>query len=236
MPILQVSADILIRLVGAAPTEQTRYYLNGVHVRTRQRTPGVVLEATDGHMLAIEHDEHGAATAPGIVRTAAIADIARVAKIRAKQLRIGLDGLRVVVEPKTFRVFPLNSDAYDSPEHSFTDGEAFVDGTFPECERVIPKPSEDNAAPLFRGGLNPALLLQLARTAKTLDKKTAALPCVFFQNGEGDPALVRVKGAPNWLGVLMPMRADVAGPRPAWYECGALDASQVRPGKLPADA
>lgn len=221
---IDVQADILLRLIGAASTEETRFYLNGVGVRTRARTNGVVLEATDGHILAIEHDENGEADGPVIVSAAAIADVARVVKAMQK-MRCDRKTMRVTITAHAFRIYIRlpngeTNDAVASPNHTFTEpGGAFIDGMFPDVERVIPRPPEDGV-PVLRNGFNPAKALQLAQTAKTLDKRNTELPCLFWQNGEGDPTLVRVAGAPNWLGVLMPMRADVGGPLPAWFDIG----------------
>jgi len=45
-----VSRRVLRAMASCAPTVDVRYYLIGVHVRADQR--GIILEATDGYVLA----------------------------------------------------------------------------------------------------------------------------------------------------------------------------------------
>lgn len=51
----------------AVSTEETRYYLNGVHVEPN-RNGGVNLVATDGHRMMVVYDQHGFTSEPMIVR------------------------------------------------------------------------------------------------------------------------------------------------------------------------
>lgn len=202
-PQATMCVDALQRLAGAASSEQTRFYLNGVCVMKRRNTDGVLLCAMDGHMLALENDEHGTlhATDPLvsiIVHTDAIADIVRVAKARhkkdleARTLRVGID--------RDGFVLMANQDI----RHSFTSPTVLIDGTFPDVERVIPRFDDDAESTLKQASFDAKRVLRLAATAKTT-KNGSPLVFRMWQTDSASPAVMRVAGAPKWLGVLMPI-------------------------------
>jgi hypothetical protein len=223
---VNVSLDILTRLVGAATTDPTRYYMVGVHVRSRARTSGVVLEATDGHMLALEHDPDGAVTMSGeragvIVSSGAIAVIAKAAKAwsgGAERVTLTPTGFTLCApQAGVFGPIPLS----ESP---------FVDGTsFPDVERVIPRIAP-GAAPNMGDTFDALRLARLVSTARKLgrpakyaaDTPAARQDCLLWSSGKEGPVLVRVILAPNWLGVIMPVRGG-CDQFPSWWS--TVDAS-----------
>src|SRR5690554_1106144 len=58
MPAFDVDASLFRVAAMFQSTEETRYYLNGVHIEQHQ-DEGVFLVATDGHRLLVAHDVSG---------------------------------------------------------------------------------------------------------------------------------------------------------------------------------
>lgn len=203
-PQATVCVDALRRIARSASSEQTRFYLNGVCVMKRRNTDGVLLCATDGHMLALENDEHGALHAPDasfIVHTDAIADIGRVAKARHKK-ELENRTLRVCIDRDGFVMM-----AAGGARHSFTYPTVLIDGAFPDVERVIPRFDDDAESVLKLPSFDAKRILRLAATAKTT-KNGSPLVFRMWQADNGAPAIMRVANAPKWLGVLMPVHFE----------------------------
>jgi hypothetical protein len=216
---IDVNYDALIRLCGAASTEATRYYLNGVNVRRRHNTAGVVIEATDGHILAMEHDSLGRvenASGNAIISTPAIVAIKRAVKLYhggRKVIAADVARYRVTIDGEGFSVTDATGrELVKKTPHQVV---AFVDGQFPDCERVIPK-ARVKDFPRAYGAFNAELIAQLAGTAP---HTTASPHMAIYQSDAEAPAMMRVCGAPNWFGVIMPCRiAGIEdGARPTWF-------------------
>jgi DNA polymerase III sliding clamp (beta) subunit (PCNA family) len=62
-----VNADLFRIVYSCVSTEETRYYLNGVHVEPHP-VKGAILVATDGHRMLIAHDKDGSCSGPIIVQ------------------------------------------------------------------------------------------------------------------------------------------------------------------------
>lgn len=219
---VQTKIDILARLVGIASTEATRPYLQGVHVRALHDRAGVIVEATNGHICALEYDDAGRIESDGksvIVSTIAIKAIAATAKTLAKAWKVAPTDLTVVVYANGYRLQcgKALSDMVTFPPPNVN---PFLDFSFPDISRVIPKIPFD-AAPV-RDCYNANLLHALASSALTTKREGALTICIYSYD-IGSPARVKVTGAPNWLGVIMPMRGVVDGPRAPWEAVPAED-------------
>jgi len=123
----QLGPSELSRLIDktrfAISTEETRYYLNGIHLHAM----GSVLRAvaTDGHRLALVESElpEGAAGMPGIIiPRKTITEVRRL-------LDDAGDNLTVSVSEAKIR-FDMGAAVMTSK---------LIDGAFPDYERVIPK-------------------------------------------------------------------------------------------------
>ena len=77
-----------------------------------------------------------------------------------------------------------------------------VDGDYPAIERLIPD-GDDNT--IGRVGLNHSTLKQMTDCVKALDARNSAL---VFTPGESNtkPIRLTVEDAPEWTGLIMPMR------------------------------
>ncbi len=124
-------ASELARLIDktrfAVSTEETRYYLNGIHLHAAERDGRQTLRAvaTDGHRLALAETDLpvGAGSMPAVI-------IPRKPIQELRRLLEDLDGdVEVSVSEGKIR-FQLGAAVLTSK---------LIDGTFPDYERVIPR-------------------------------------------------------------------------------------------------
>lgn len=170
-------------------TEETRYYLNGVHIEPHHQE-GVFLVATDGHRLFVAWDvtgkiEGGAATV----------------QLGKDQLKACKEG-RGETEPR--RVIAVDEK---QPLTITADGEAVsiqrrwhVDGSFPDWRMVMRMVRGDG----HLGCVNATYLQSFAEAAKALGGD--ALIEVSHVNKDG-AALIRFKSA-RACGLLMQAKWD----------------------------
>lgn len=114
----------------AISSEETRYYLNGIHLRAAVGDAGdtLVAEATDGHRLAkavlampagFTLPEKGVII-PGYVARAMLAMLAKAAEDQEVELRLDDNAV----------MFEIGDTVTNA---------RLIDGTFPDCDRVIPE-------------------------------------------------------------------------------------------------
>ncbi len=128
-----VHSSDLVKLIDktrfAVSTEETRYYLNGIHLHAvEEDTPTLRSVATDGHRLALAEINlpDGAAGMSGII-------IPRKTVQEVRRLLDGIDGdVTVSVSEAKIR-FAIGAATLTSK---------LIDGSFPEYERVIPRTNE----------------------------------------------------------------------------------------------
>lgn len=127
----RMDADDLARLIDktrfAISTEETRYYLNGIHVHAAERDGRATLRAvaTDGHRLALAETDlpEGAHAMPAVI-------VPRKPIQEVRRLLEDLDGeVEVSVSEGKIR-FHVGAAVLTSK---------LIDGAFPEYERVIPR-------------------------------------------------------------------------------------------------
>lgn len=175
----------------AISREQTRYYLNGIHVR---RKAGVLtLEATDGHRLV----QYAVPAAEGDAFTKESAIIPRAA---CEIMRAGADGadkdavVSIVQCARGVVVMMPNGVVMRAKA---------IDGTFPDVERVMPEASETvatidrrrllraldiAASVLSRGRYSQVVGLdfdgtRLTITGRSPENGTACAPCPMASTG-----------------------------------------------------
>ncbi len=127
----EIPAATLARLIDkvrfAMSTEETRYYLNGIHFHALRQGATSMLRAvaTDGHRLArIEAALPGGAEAlpPIIVPRKAVTEVRKLVEGREDNVRVDVSASRIR--------FLVDGSVLTS---------RLVDGQFPDYERVIPK-------------------------------------------------------------------------------------------------
>ena len=185
---MNVSARLLRAVALAQSTEQTRYYLCGVHVEPHP-DGGVILVATNGYVMTVAHDPEGTCDAKAIypITKKALADLKGKAN-------------RAVVDDGTLTIL----DHYECVIgfHPV----APIDGTFPEWQRVLPKMSDDTETQTFA----VEYLDRLNQTAKTL----GAL--MYMICHRSTPALVKYAEIHEVFSAIMPCRSDGDSCLPSW--------------------
>ncbi len=188
--LFSIPTDVLRAALVCVSTEETRYYLRGVHVEPD--ADDVVLVSTDGHRLFCGRcplPPAGAITPakPFIVPTDAI-----------KKALTGYKGLAIQLE-RTGDVWTLGDVTFKP-----------VDGTFPDWRRVAPtqKTISEDLGKIAQ--FNPAYVADMGKVAKAIAPTTrgaVALPIIHHM-GSG-PAFVTFPGREDLFALLMPMRGEM---------------------------
>lgn len=177
----------------AAATQDTRYYLKGVHIEPHPKKTGVILTAMNGHVLiSAYHDTgFGEPFAPVIVPSTLIKRVKAVRKISYLTMTLTPAEVSISYAGATYAAPP-------------------VDGTYPDWRRVVPrncdgKPSQYDSK---------SLAVMLKAKGLLSDANTHAL---VSYNG-GGPALVDL-GTDEAFGVIMPLRLQPErSTPPAWID------------------
>lgn len=114
----------------AISTEETRYYLNGVHLHAEEDETGqrLVMVATDGHRLAKTSCAlpDGAAGMPGIIVPRKTVDLLAKVLPDKGDVSVSLSAAKIMVSA-------------EDGEGSVTLTSKLIDGTFPDYRRVVPQ-------------------------------------------------------------------------------------------------
>lgn len=120
--------ELLDRTAFAASTEETRYYLNGIHLHPLEGAEGTMIRAvaTDGHRLARTEVKApaGAASLPSII-------VPRKTVTELQKLLDAADGETVHVEVSDSKIRVRSGEVILVSK--------LIEGTFPDYERVTPK-------------------------------------------------------------------------------------------------
>ena len=182
-----IPAGELRRLIDKArfaiSTEETRYYLNGIHMHCADGDDGPVLRAvaTDGHRLAridCERPE-GAEGMPGII-------VPRKTVTELRMLVDELDGAVQVELSETRIRFAFDTVVLTSK---------LIDGSFPDYERVIPRNNDKTLqveAAAFMKAVDrmAAISTDKSRTIKlALESERLVLSATSLDSGSGEEEL-----------------------------------------------
>ena len=176
-----IATDLLKAALVCASSEETRYYLRGVHLSTSGH-----MVTTDGHRMFVARLADKPA-ADVIVPYADVVAALKLAGGRAKEIEIDLMANRI-------------------GQISFTP----VDGTFPDWRRVAPtgEESPSNKPELNDGPehvhFNHAYIGDLSKMGKVLDGASMLHP-----RSASHPCLVTFGERADCFAVLMPMRRTV---------------------------
>ena len=207
---LKLRADYLLAASHCRSTEETRHYLNGVHVEPHPSGQGVFMVATNGHICAVLHDPDGHADRKAIVsmpwKTAALATKPRSdashRTLHIESLEAGVGTIKCLGEPVD--VVMVNE----------------ISGTFPDWRRVLPKDCSKNYS--WRAtGFAMNLLTTIHKAIKIIDPVANPVLDIIPEKTPGGPAVVSHK-CPNAIFVVMPNRDAVFGnyTLPAWLDTG----------------
>jgi hypothetical protein len=208
-------------------TEETRYYLNGVFIAPHQ-DGGIVLTATDGHLLVVMRDAHGFAAGPPRIwrhrEFAAIikAKLAQAAKGIRSQAQLRYEHIGAGEGKHDFQVALAFGHAVDDVPHmtwgssmcEVVGADAAIDGTFPEYSRVIPVIGEKRTGT----SISSSLLIRIGKFAEAMTAQKAA-PVALELTEEVGPGTFYVRSNGEGLdavGVVMPMRGTRLHHHPDW--------------------
>lgn len=179
--------------------EETRYYLNGVLVDCANGR----LVATDGHRLGLlkpEADEMLYRNETSVILSGhkALLTACKAERKTAKWLRLYNDRVEIIAIDERMKVTAEIMADYTGPvAMTLPASGCYIDGTFPDYERVIP----DVAGPMDCLPFNANYMADFAGP----EKNQAGVSVV--SSGKGGPMLV-ANNDPRFIGVLMPFRGD----------------------------
>lgn len=222
-PIFTVSASVLMRAAACVSTEETRYYLCGVHIEPCP-AGGVYAVCTDGHKMAVVHDPHGFTSGKFIIgwdkdHGSAITKAAKARRVGTAIVIGNEDESVTLAEQPGYGAVLKDGESLPPPVPFLTLPKALIDGTFPDFHRVVP--AIPQGAKAAWGQYNGHDLVAFLKCA--VDSRQAHLS--IFTVDTAGPALVR--GTDNdWFGVVMPRRSASAPAFPDWY-AGAVPEAQA---------
>lgn len=209
---IKVDANLFRLVYTAVSTEETRYYLNGVHIEPHS-DGGAILVSTDGQRMIVAHDPDGECSESVIVR------LPQFVRAQCKTPRF-FGGSRILeINPTdtgsaTLKEITPGRKEEDEPkiETLLTAYGVIIDGTFPDWRRVIPS-KPDAAAKAGFIGFNDRYLKDWGAFSVDLQKTVngASSGMQLFCADAASPTLIRWGGVPNIFAVLMPMRIDAHG-------------------------
>ena len=173
-------------LLTLAPKSDIRYYLCGIYVEYNATTTRLVV--TDGHKLGIlnHHSEDNQGAGTVIIPREVIENLPKAGKI---------DPLLIFTKEEKQGYWKITGMGIQTIF-------AQIEGTYPDYRRVCQFTTDGTPA-----NFNYEYLTQFLKVQHLLGgSKTATLN--LYQNGNSS-ALVHLAGVANFVGVVMPMRADI---------------------------
>lgn len=221
---IRFNANLFRIAMICASTEETRYYLCGVHVEPHA-IKGVTLTATDGHKAISLYDENGFADEVATVR---------LTKEALKACKPGRNERRDVViytrsDDATVNITTVDSEGRDSLGTvdraevitdipvAFSKG-CKIDGTYPAYRRVFPSKiefSDSSSAAAFATPVIDDINAVSLELAKHYGQRSGVMR--INASDESSPALITFPPEFNAVAVAMPMRATCEAEQPAWF-------------------
>jgi hypothetical protein len=181
-----------------AATSDIRYYLNGLHVVQNNR--GTYIEATNGHMLGrLLVDETPVANPCSVILPLeSVKSLAATGKKGKENLCFTVDGVKVSVITSTSETMIFQA----------------LEGTFPDCDRVVPTVTSDSG--LEPSTYNPEYIQAFADCANDLRGYKANGITVQIKQRGNDSGIVNIDSDSLFVGIIMPMREHASVNVPTW--------------------
>ena len=181
-----------------AATKDMRIYLNGLHVVQNNR--GTYIEATNGHMLGrLLIDETPVANPCSVILPLeSVKSLAATGKKGKENLCFTVDGVKVSVITSTSETMIFQA----------------LEGTFPDCDRVVPTLTSDSG--LEPSTYNPEYIQAFADCANDLRGHKANGITVQIKQRGNDSGIVNIDSDSLFIGIIMPMREHNSVNIPAW--------------------
>lgn len=196
---VKISAELLPMIYPFMAKNDIRYYLGGIRIeRAADRPKGVYIVATNGHRLAVIYDPEGGIAGDegrGVIMRVT-PDLVRACRApnRGITKMVLAAGLRVSVAPD-FNMEHSELETYIMP------GRPWVEGKYPDWRRVLP--NFENLKPGAMGAVNAQYIKDYDVIA---GDKYGAIK--FWSADENSAVIVQIINKPNFLSIIMPMRAD----------------------------
>jgi hypothetical protein len=181
-----------------AATNDLRYYLNGLHVVQNNR--GTYIEATNGHMLGrLLIDETPIENPCSVILPLeSVKSLAATGKKGKENLCFTVDGVKVSVITSTSETMIFQA----------------LEGTFPDCDRVVPTVTSDSG--LEPSTYNPEYIQAFADCANDLRGHKANGITVQIKQRGNDSGIVNIDSDSLFVGIIMPMREHASVNVPTW--------------------
>jgi hypothetical protein len=181
-----------------AATSDIRYYLNGLHVVQNNR--GTYIEATNGHMLGrLLIDETPIENPCSVILPLeSVKSLAATGKKGKENLCFTVDGVKVSVITSTSETMIFQA----------------LEGTFPDCDRVVPTVTSDSG--LEPSTYNPEYIQAFADCANDLRGHKANGITVQIKQRGNDSGIVNIDSDSLFVGIIMPMREHASVNVPTW--------------------
>lgn len=221
-----VNADLFRIVHSAVSTEETRYYLNGVHICANDGG-GALMVATDGHRMLVAHDPKGVCAEACIVHLPRFALAqCRTPKMFEIKRTIEIDhaghGVATILESKP----ALKKDDAPSKEAIMAVHRVLIDGTFPEWRRVVPSQSVATGS-MQPTTFNGSYMKAMGEVAAELSKLTGLHPWLRVHMADPDaPCVVRFGSSRDVFGVIMPVRDSIDGFLPEFMTAPLKEAAE----------
>jgi hypothetical protein len=181
-----------------AATKDMRIYLNGLHVVQNNR--GTYIEATNGHMLGrLLIDETPIANPCSVILPLeSVKTLAATGKKGNESLCFTVDGVKVSVITAMSETMIFQA----------------LEGTFPDCDRVVPTLTSDKG--LEQSTYNPEYIQAFYDCANDLRGHKANGITVQIKQRGNDSGIVNIDSEPLFVGIIMPMREHASVNVPTW--------------------
>lgn len=219
--VLSINARMFAVISAFKAKYDIRYYLNCVSVRPHPNLPGVLIEATNGHQLALAYDARGTASRPFMLR---VAPGLVSACLRARSTILSIKGGRLVVHeaPKGFALDSPQAQALQLESYILPGKPEILEGgneKFPDVSKILPRNPAD-LKPFTMPPMNSGYIATICEAAARVNpgpsrSRLQALAHYTLgedaQNSALYTRLVECEQADNYLFVTMPMRLDRYG-------------------------
>lgn len=210
---VRLSARYLPAIAPFMAVGDIRYYLNGIHVEPHPEGKGVLIVATNGHVIGVIHDADGETNdcwpCPIPKRVIAACKQPRRAGLDAAESVWFLGDTVHVTHPgidsaeDAGKIGALHVDSVHAPAH---------DGKFPDWRRCVPR--ETTHADYLCAQIEYLTLFR--SVADLAPGRYSGVVRIHKTGTEHDSYLVRVEGVPEFMGLVMKVRHEEAPAIPPW--------------------
>lgn len=195
-----VRADLLKMVLPFVSSEETRYYLHGVHIEPAP-DHGALMVATDGHRLAVAYDKGARIDGNFICRFSG--------RLRRKAAEV--NDCHVVFHQDCVTLIDgedLGTLDKHGPVSLPTLAQAMerippIDGTYPDWRRTIPRETDPSLTHVV---LNSNYVQSLIEVGKLSLKGGPRYPYMtIYPSGATTPTVCRIPGLPEFFAVMMPV-------------------------------